>query len=69
MGLIELVITVCAVAHPTQCEDQHLQYASGQSLTQCAMAAPPYIAQWIGEHPRWTAVSWHCEYPGARKST
>jgi hypothetical protein len=57
MGLIELVITVCAVASPTQCEDQ-----------QCAMAAPPYIAQWIGDHPKWTAVRWHCEYPGARKA-
>jgi hypothetical protein len=30
---------------------------------QCAMAAPPYIAQWIGEHPKWTAVKWRCEYP------
>jgi hypothetical protein len=28
------------------------------------MAAPPYIAQWIGEHPKWNAVRWHCEYPG-----
>jgi hypothetical protein len=27
------------------------------------MAAPPYIAQWVGEHPKWTAVRWRCEYP------
>ena len=27
------------------------------------MAAQPYIAQWIGEHPKWTAVKWRCEYP------
>jgi len=27
------------------------------------MAAPPYIAQWVGEHPKWTAVKWRCEYP------
>ncbi len=26
------------------------------------MAAQPYIAQWIGEHPKWTAVKWRCEY-------
>src|SRR6476619_952971 len=63
MGLIELIVTVCAVALPTQCEDQHLQYASAGSLNQCAMGAPPYIAQWIGDHPKWTAVRWHCEYP------
>ncbi len=64
MGLIELVLTVCTIAQPAACEEQHLQFASSISLAQCAMAAPPYIAQWIGEHPRWTPVRWHCEYPG-----
>ena len=29
------------------------------------MAAQPYIAQWVGEHPKWTAVRWRCEYPHA----
>lgn len=68
MGLIELVITVCAIAQPTQCEDQRLQYASAGSLNQCAMSAPPYIAQWVGDHPKWTAVRWHCAYPTRGKS-
>jgi hypothetical protein len=27
------------------------------------MAAQPYIAQWVGDHPKWTAVKWRCEYP------
>jgi hypothetical protein len=49
------------------CEDEHLQFAANSSPAQCAMAAPPYIAQWIGEHPKWTAVRWHCEYPGQNK--
>ncbi len=44
MGLIELVLTVCAIAQPAACEEQHLQFASSISLAQCAMAAPPYIA-------------------------
>jgi hypothetical protein len=22
-----------------------------------------FIAQWVGEHPKWNAVRWHCEYP------
>ena len=26
-------------------------------------SAQPYIAQWVGEHPKWTAVKWRCEYP------
>jgi hypothetical protein len=33
---------------------------------QCTMAAQPYIAQWIGNHPKWTAVRWRCDYPGRR---
>jgi hypothetical protein len=37
----------------------------GGSPAQCSMAAPPYIAQWIGEHPKWQAVRWRCEYPHA----
>jgi hypothetical protein len=64
MGLIELVVTVCTIAQPTACQDEHLQFAGSASLRQCTMAAPPYIAQWIGEHPKWHAVRWHCEYPG-----
>jgi hypothetical protein len=67
MGAIVLVLTVCAIAQPTLCEDEHLQFSGNSSPTQCAMAAPPYIAQWIGEHPKWTAVRWHCEYPGQNK--
>ena len=67
MGLIELIITVCAVAQPSQCEDQHLQFANAGSLAQSAMAAPPYIAKWIGDHPKWMAVRWHCDYPGKRE--
>jgi hypothetical protein len=63
MNPIDLVITVCAVLSPTTCEETRLVFDSNISLTQCAMAAPPYIAQWIGEHPKWTAVKWRCEYP------
>jgi hypothetical protein len=67
MGGIVLVLTVCAIAQPTLCEDEHLQFTAASSPARCAMAAPPYIAQWIGEHPKWTPVRWHCEYPGQNK--
>ena len=63
MNPIDLVVTVCAVLTPATCEEQHRVFANGGSLQQCVMAAPPYIAQWIGEHPKWTAVRWRCEYP------
>jgi len=31
------------------------------------MAAQPYIAQWIGDHPAWVTKRWTCDYPGSRK--
>ena len=63
MNPIDLVVTVCAVLSPATCDEQHLVFAYGGSPAQCAMAAPPYIAQWISEHPKWMAVKWRCEYP------
>jgi len=63
MNPIDLIVTVCAVLSPTTCEEQHLVFSNGGSPQQCAMEAPPYIAQWVGEHPKWTVVRWRCEYP------
>ena len=68
MGLIELIVTVCITAQMNVCEEAHLQFEGNASLNQCAMGAPPYIAQWIGEHPKWTAVRWHCAYASGRKT-
>jgi hypothetical protein len=44
-----------------------MSFSGEFSLQQCTMNAPPYIAQWIGEHPKWTAVKWRCEYPHSRE--
>src|SRR5262249_36337388 len=67
MGLIELVVTVCALSQPGQCEDQHLSFSADMSLNQCVMSAQPYIAQWINEHPKWVAVRWRCDYGGSEE--
>ena len=67
MNAIELIITVCAVLSPNACEERHLAFSSDFSLQQCTMNAQPYIAQWVGEHPKWTAVKWRCEYPHSRE--
>jgi hypothetical protein len=67
MGLIELVVTVCATAQMSLCQEQHLEFAWNGSLRQCTLGAQPYIAQWVGEHPKWTAVRWRCEDSAARK--
>ena len=67
MNAIDLIITVCAVLSPATCEERHLVFSSTVSPRQCVMAAQPYIAQWVGEHPKWTAVRWRCEYPHANE--
>jgi hypothetical protein len=66
-GLIEIILTVCAIANPNNCEEKYLQFAWDGSITQCMMGAPPYIAQWIGQHPEWTATKWSCGYPDSRR--
>ena len=67
MNAITLIVTVCAVSSPETCEERNLVFSADFSLRQCAMAAQPYIAQWVGEHPNWTAVKWRCEYPQGKE--
>ena len=69
MDFLEIVFLVCAIAQPDQCEDKHLQFAWHGSLRQCVMAAQPYVAQWIGDHPKWTVKEFHCERPHTRDKT
>jgi hypothetical protein len=38
-------------------------FSGAASLRQCVMGAPPYVAQWVGQHPKWNVVGWRCEYP------
>ena len=63
--MIELILTVCALSATEQCGEQRLQFVSQESLTQCMMQAPPYIAAWMAEHPLYRVAKWRCAYPGA----
>jgi hypothetical protein len=67
MGLIALVVTVCAVSQPDLCENRQFQIAWRGSLQRCAVGAQPDIARWVGEHPNWVVARWHCEYLGKQK--
>jgi hypothetical protein len=69
MEMIAIVVTVCALAQPDQCEEQRLDFSWSGTLKQCVMNAQPYIAQWIGEHPKWSVKSYHCEYPHREEKT
>jgi hypothetical protein len=67
MGMIEIILTVCAIANPSYCEEKYLQFTFDGSINQCMMAAQPYIAEWIGKHPEWQVTKWSCDYPGHEK--
>jgi hypothetical protein len=67
MEMITIVVTVCTLAQPEQCEDRHLEFSWQGSLKQCVMNAQPYIAQWVGEHPKWSVKSFHCEHPHTKE--
>lgn len=60
-----LILTVCALAQPDRCSEQQLSFLDeGGSLMQCAMHAPPTIAQWSESHPGLRVARWRCAYPG-----
>jgi hypothetical protein len=64
MGLIEVIMMVCSLAHPEGCEEKHLQFVDqGGSLMQCMMQAPIYMAAWSDEHPGHQITKWRCAYP------
>ena len=63
--MIELILTVCSLNSPLQCEEKRLQFISQESLMQCMMQAPPYVAGWSGEHPGSRVTRWRCAFLGA----
>ncbi len=64
--MIELILTVCTIAAPSHCDERRLQFVNqGESLMQCAMWAPPTLAQWCEEHPGNRIARWRCAYPGS----
>jgi hypothetical protein len=63
--MIELILTVCALAVPARCDEAKVQFVSQESLMQCMMQAPPYIAAWADGHPSVRVASWRCAFPGA----
>lgn len=62
--MIELILSVCALNAPGLCEEKRLPFVAQESLMQCMMQAPPYIAAWSDEHPAIRIVRWRCAYPG-----
>jgi hypothetical protein len=66
MDFVELILTVCALSQPANCDERKimLESATGSPLG-CMMQAMPYIAQWSGEHPAVQVSRWRCVRPGS----
>ena len=65
MDFIDLILTVCAVTAPTDCEERRVPFFTQSSVYHCMFEAAPYIASWSGEHPKWTVMRWKCGRPGS----
>ena len=63
MDLVDLIIVVCALAAPEQCQEHHILVESHGSLASCMWEAQPFLAQWIGEHPVYRIASFRCDWP------
>ena len=62
--MLVLILTVCSLGSPDSCGETRLQFSAEESLMQCMMQAPPYIAQWADQHPGRQVTRWRCVYPG-----
>jgi hypothetical protein len=60
---VALVLTVCSVNDPQDCDSRNYLFESHGSLTACMFEAPPWIAVWQEEHPGLRVTRWKCEFP------
>lgn len=63
MNLVDLVLTVCLMASPGGCRDEHLYFENEGSLLQCMILAQSHIAKWSQGHPKLKVVRWKCVLP------
>ncbi|MDP9836318.1 hypothetical protein J2T09_001062 [Neorhizobium huautlense] len=63
MNMVDLILTVCLLANPTSCREEHLLFESRGSLFQCMILAPTEIAKWSEEHPALLIKRWRCAFP------
>ena len=65
--MVELLVIACLVSDPTTCQTHDLGAFDG-SLNACVMGAIPRVAQWSGDHPKWSTVRIMCVEPKGRQT-
>ncbi len=66
--MVDLIVTLCLLAHPGSCSDRHLLFESRGSLEECMREAQPYLATWMREHPNLRIARYHCDWPENEKT-
>lgn len=61
--MLVIIATICAINAPDQCGEARLQFAEETSILACLRQAPPYLAQYVVEHPNIRVAKWRCAYP------
>lgn len=63
MAFVDLIVTVCLIAHPGSCDTRHMLIESSGSLRTCMFKAEFYLAKWAAEHPQYEIKRWRCAWP------
>ncbi|AXQ94488.1 hypothetical protein ORIO_23395 (plasmid) [Cereibacter azotoformans] len=58
--MIELAFVACLSAAPEACEKRSLYYSDDLSPRACLLRAPPELAKWVLDHPKYRVSSWRC---------
>jgi hypothetical protein len=58
--MIVIVLSTCLINDPSVCREQTIPLDSETTPLRCMMTAPPHVAQWNVEHPRWRITRWRC---------
>jgi hypothetical protein len=58
--MIAIIISACLLSDPGVCRDETIPLSHEVSAVRCVMTAPPHVAKWSEEHPRWRVVRWRC---------
>jgi hypothetical protein len=67
MNMVDLILTVCLVANPGSCRDEHLYFESDGQLMHCMFLAPSEIAKWAQDHPAVRVKRWKCAFPNGHQ--
>lgn len=63
--MIEIVLSVCLLAEPNRCKQEHVT-AISESLTpfECLRFGQLETVKWAEAHPKWSVRRWSCQPAG-----